>query len=159
MNPLKRKIRSVQLLLVFSASLVTSTGCLSTLQERQDLTRQIFESCSFDKIYEQKSLLRLLPAKERKKYLALHKDAVVEFYAQKLTWSELKSLAQFQDEAAIQRIRKSYWRKANISQKNIDEALAVADMYPVIRKISSEQFQKELSEFVLRKVFDKSHEQ
>ena len=47
MNPLKRKIRSVQLLLVFSASLVTSTGCLSTLQERQDLTRQIFESCSF----------------------------------------------------------------------------------------------------------------
>ncbi len=159
MNLFKRKIRSVLVFFGFSATLVSSASCLSTQQERQDLTREIFASCSFDKIYEEKSLLGLLPAKERKKYLALHKDAVVEFYAKKLTWHELKSLAQFQDEPAIQRIRKSYWAKANISQKNIDEALAVADMYPIIKKISSEQFQNELSEYVLEKVFDKSQEQ
>ena len=98
--------------------------------------------------------MALLPPEDRQKYLTLHKEAVIEFYAQNLTIRELQSLAQFQDETAIQHIRKLFWSGADISMKNIDDALATADLYPVIKKISSEQFKNALSQYVSEKVLN-----
>lgn len=134
--------------------LIGCTGCFSTFQERKEITENIFEASSFDKLYTQKSYLALLPPEDRQKYLTLHKEAVIEFYAQNLTIRELQSLAQFQDETAIQHIRKLFWSGADISMKNIDDALATADLYPVIKKISSEQFKNALSQYVSEKVLN-----
>ncbi len=141
-------------ILFLSIELVFCTGCFSTFRDRQEITENIFEASFFDKLYTQKSYLALLPPEDRQKYLTLHKEAVIEFYAQNLTIRELQSLAQFQDETAIQHIRKLFWSGADISMKNIDDALATADLYPVIKKISSEQFKNALSQYVSEKVLN-----
>jgi putative aminopeptidase FrvX len=142
----------------FSCVLMISTGCFSTFHERKIIAEEIFGKSKFDNLYAEKSYFALLPSAQRKEYIARYKAAVIDFYAQNLTASELESLSAFQDDPVVQQFRKDFWSSKELSQKSLDNIYTVVEMYPVIKKISSEQFQNDMTAYTAERVLNKTEQ-
>lgn len=145
-------------LLFFVVCILGGTGCFSNIteiernEEKRYIAEEAFKESNFMTIYTQKSFFALLPAAERKKYVSMYQEGLIEFFVKKMSLRELESFRDFQKEPVVKTIRQHYLTSTQPSKKTFNNFGQIIDNYPIIKKIASEEFQKEMGIFLEKKL-------
>lgn len=146
-------MKNIYLMLFFGICFST-IGCVSQYETKKNIAQEAFEESNFTQIYTKKSFFALLPENERTLYLSMYKEGVIEFLVEKLSQEEMESFLSFQREPAVKKIRRCYLNSIAPTDDLLEEFLQTLDKYPIIKKIASEEFQKEMGIYLKEKIAD-----